>query len=154
MTWSFKIGTFGGTEVRIHVTFALLLLWIWFVHYRIGGTPAAWEGVIFILAVFLCVVLHEFGHVLAARRYGINTPDITLLPIGGLARLERMPDQPLQELVIAIAGPLVNEVIAAIIFLALGSTVGLREIGQIDNPQADFLARLAGVNVFLVVFNL
>jgi len=91
MTWSFSIGKFGGTVVRVHITFLLLLVWIWFMHYRIGGSSAAWEGVAFIIAVFACVVLHEFGHALAARRYGIKTPDITLLPIGGLARLERMP---------------------------------------------------------------
>ena len=154
MTWSFKIGTFGGTEVRVHVTFALLLLWIWFVHYQIGGTPAAWEGVVYILAVFLCVVLHEFGHVVAARRFGIKTPDITLLPIGGLARLERMPDQPGQEFVIAIAGPLVNVAIAAIIFATLGYSVGFEQMAEIENPRVDFFARLAGVNVFLVLFNL
>jgi Zn-dependent protease len=154
MTWSFKIGTFGGTEVRVHVTFALLLLWIWFVHYQIGGTPAAWQGVLFILAVFLCVVLHEFGHVFAARRFGIKTPDITLLPIGGLARLERMPDQPGQEFMIAIAGPLVNVAIAAVIFAALGYSVGLEQMAAIENPRVDFLVRLAGVNVFLVLFNL
>jgi Zn-dependent protease/CBS domain-containing protein len=154
MTWSFKIGTFGGTEVRVHVTFALLLLWIWFSAYQDGGAPAAWESVLYILAVFLCVLLHEFGHVLAARRYGIRTPDITLLPIGGLARLERMPEEPRQELVIAIAGPLVNVVIAAVIFLVLGSTVGLSEMAQIENPRMDFFVRLAAVNVWLVLFNL
>jgi Zn-dependent protease/CBS domain-containing protein len=154
MTWSFKLGTFAGTEVRVHITFALLLLWIWFAHYQVGGQAAAWEGVAFILAVFACVVLHEFGHVLAARRYGIKTPDITLLPIGGLARLERMPDEPRQEFVIAIAGPLVNVAIAAIIYLALGYSVGVEQIGQIEDPRADFFARLAGINVFLVLFNL
>jgi Zn-dependent protease/CBS domain-containing protein len=152
--WSFNLGSFGGTQVRVHVTFVLLLAWIWFTQYQAGGTAAAWQGVAFSLAVFACVVLHEFGHALAARRYGIRTPDITLLPIGGLARLERMPEQPLQELVIAIAGPLVNVVIAGIIVVALGYTIGLDEISQIDNPRADFLARLAGVNVFLVLFNL
>jgi Zn-dependent protease/CBS domain-containing protein len=154
MTWSFKLGTYAGTEVRVHITFALLLLWIWFAHYQVGGQAAAWEGVAFILAVFACVVLHEFGHVLAARRYGIKTPDITLLPIGGLARLERMPDEPRQEFVIAIAGPLVNVAIAAIIYLALGYSVGVEQIGQIEDPRADFFARLAGINVFLVLFNL
>jgi Zn-dependent protease/CBS domain-containing protein len=154
MTWSVKIGSFGGTEVRIHVTFALLLAWIWFAHYQVGGTTAAWQGVVYILAVFFCVVLHEFGHVIAARRYGIRTPDITLLPIGGLARLERMPEEPWQEFVIAIAGPLVNVAIAVIIVVALNYTVGLEAIGQIDNPRADFFVRLAGVNVFLVLFNL
>lgn len=154
MTWSFNIGTFGGTQVRVHVTFALLLLWIWFAQYQAGGAAAAWEGVIFIVAVFACVVLHEFGHIIAARRYGIRTPDITLLPIGGLARLERMPDEPRQELVIAIAGPLVNVAIAAFIFLVLGYSVGLEQMAEIENPRADFFARLAGVNVFLVVFNM
>ncbi|TWG97154.1 Zn-dependent protease [Mesorhizobium sp. J18] len=154
MTWSFNIGKIGGTVVKVHVTFVLLLVWIWFMHYRIGGTTAAWEGVAFVVAVFACVVLHEFGHVFAARRYGIRTPDITLLPIGGLARLERMPEEPGKEFVIAIAGPLVNVVIAALIFLALGGVTGIDQMAAIENPRADFLVRLAGVNVFLVLFNL
>jgi Zn-dependent protease/CBS domain-containing protein len=154
MRWSFSIGTFGGTVVRIHVTFFLLLTWIWFMHYQIGGTAAAWEGVAFIVAIFICVVLHEFGHALAARRYGIKTPDITLLPIGGLARLERMPEEPRQELVIAVAGPLVNVVIAAIILIALGGTVGAEQMIQVEDPRVNFLVRLAGVNIFLVLFNM
>jgi Zn-dependent protease len=154
MRWSFSIGTFGGTVVRIHVTFFLLLAWIWFMHYQIGGTAAAWEGVAFIVAIFICVVLHEFGHALAARRYGIKTPDITLLPIGGLARLERMPEEPRQELVIAVAGPLVNVVIAAIILIALGGTVGAEQMIQVEDPRVNFLVRLAGVNIFLVLFNM
>jgi Zn-dependent protease/CBS domain-containing protein len=110
--------------------------------------------VAFIVAVFACVVLHEFGHALAARRYGIRTPDITLLPIGGLARLERMPDQPWQEFVIAIAGPLVNVVIAALILAAVGFSVGPQQMADIEDPNIGFFARLAGVNVFLVLFNL
>lgn len=154
MTWSFSIGKFGGTVVRVHITFLLLLVWIWFMHYRIGGAPAAWEGVAFIIAVFACVVLHEFGHALMARRYGIRTPDITLLPIGGLARLERMPEEPGQELMIAIAGPMVNVVIAGIIFLALGGSAGLQQMMEVQDPRADFLVRLAGVNIFLVLFNM
>ncbi|WP_163268833.1 site-2 protease family protein [Chelativorans alearense] len=154
MVWSFNIGRIFGTTVRIHVTFLLLLVWIWFMHYRIGGAAAAWEGVAFILAVFACVVLHEYGHALAARRYGIRTPDITLLPIGGLARLERMPEEPGQEFVIAVAGPLVNVVIAVLIFLALGGSAGIEQMMQVEDPRADFLVRLAGVNVFLVLFNM
>ncbi|MFC6488885.1 site-2 protease family protein [Nitratireductor sp. GCM10026969] len=154
MRWSFSIGKFAGTVVRVHITFFLLLIWIWFMHYQIGGMAAAWEGVAFILAIFACVVLHEFGHALAARRYGIRTPDITLLPIGGLARLERMPEEPRQELFIAVAGPMVNVVIAAIIFVALGGTAGIEQMLQVENPRADFLVRLAGVNVFLVLFNM
>ncbi|MBP2233527.1 Zn-dependent protease/CBS domain-containing protein [Sinorhizobium kostiense] len=154
MGWSFKIGTIAGTALRVHITFALLLAWIWFMHYRIGGTPAAMEGIAFVLAVFLCVVLHEFGHIAVARQYGIKTPDITLLPIGGVARLERMPEEPKEEFLIAIAGPLVNVAIAAVILLLLGTTVGLEQIADIENPQLGFLARLASVNVFLVLFNM
>jgi len=154
MGWSFKIGTIAGTALRVHITFALLLAWIWFMHYRIGGTPAAMEGIAFVLAVFLCVVLHEFGHIAVARQYGIKTPDITLLPIGGVARLERMPEEPKEEFLIAIAGPLVNVAIAAVILLLLGTTVGLEQIVDIENPQLGFLARLASVNVFLVLFNM
>ena len=154
MVWSFNIGTIFGTVVRVHVTFLLLLVWIWFMHYQIGGAAAAWEGVAFIVTVFGCVVLHEFGHALAARRFGIKTPDITLLPIGGLARLERMPEEPGQEFVIAVAGPLVNVVIAVLIFMALGGQAGIEQMMQVEDPRADFLVRLAGVNIFLVLFNM
>lgn len=154
MRWSFKLGTIAGTAVRVHVTFALLLVWIWFMHYRIGGAPAAWEGVAFILAIFACVVLHEFGHTAAARWFSIRTPDITLLPIGGVARLERMPEEPGQEFVIAIAGPLVNVVIAAFIFVAMGGSAGIEQMAQVEDPRGGFLVRLAGVNVFLVLFNM
>ncbi|YBV96729.1 site-2 protease family protein [Phyllobacteriaceae bacterium JZ32] len=154
MAWSFKIGTIAGTALRVHITFALLLVWIWLMHYRIGGAPAAWEGVAFILAVFICVVLHEFGHIAAARYFGIRTPDITLLPIGGLARLERMPEKPGQEFVIAIAGPPVNVAIAALIFLALHGSTGMEAAADVEDPRLGFLARLAGVNVFLVLFNM
>lgn len=154
MAWSFSIGTIAGTAIRVHVTFALLLIWIWLMHYRIGGTPAAMEGIAFIVAVFVCVVLHEFGHIAAARRFGIKTPDITLLPIGGVARLERMPEEPGQEFVIAIAGPLVNVAIAAVLIAILGSSAGLEQIAGVEDPHSGFLARLAGVNVFLVLFNM
>ncbi|MBY3218946.1 site-2 protease family protein, partial [Rhizobium laguerreae] len=154
MGWSFKIGTVGGTVIRVHITFALLLVWIWLAHYRVGGAPAAWQGIAFILSVFACVVLHEFGHIVAARYFGIKTPDITLLPIGGVARLERMPEEPHQELLIAIAGPLVNLAIAGLIVLVLGASVGVEQIIEVDDPKISFLTRLAGVNIFLVFFNM
>ncbi|MCG6114573.1 MAG: site-2 protease family protein [Mesorhizobium sp.] len=154
MSWSLRIATIAGTQVRVHITFALILVWCGWMHYQIGGMPAAWEGVLFILAVFACVVAHEFGHAFAARCYGISTTDITLLPIGGLARLERMPEDPLQEFVIALAGPAVNLVIAALILVLLGGTGQLADMVQIQDPRVDFLVRLAGVNIFLVVFNL
>src|SRR5687768_4795880 len=120
MKWSWKIGEFAGIGVYIHVTFLLVIVWVALAHWRGGDELSAIvDSVLFVLAIFGCVVLHEFGHALAAKRYGIRTRDITLLPIGGLARLERMPDDPKQELVVAIAGPAVNVVIAATLFLYL-----------------------------------
>src|SRR5437773_2094563 len=120
MRWSIKIARIAGIDIRIHGTFLLFLAWIGYAYYQAGGTASATEGVIFILALFGCVVLHEFGHAAAARAFGIRTPDITLLPIGGLARLQRMPDKPWQELAVAVAGPLVNVVIAAVLIFVLG----------------------------------
>jgi len=154
MAWSFTIARVFGSEVRIHITFFLLLLWIGVAHYQQGGMAAAVEGIIFILALFACVVAHEFGHALMARRYGIRTPDITLLPIGGLARLERMPEKPAQEIAVALAGPAVNVVIAAILIVVLGASVDADALQALENPTVSFLARLATVNVFLVVFNM
>ena len=154
MSWSFPIGRLFGSEVRVHVTFFLLLAWIAIAHYQQGGTQAAIQGVAFILALFACVIAHEFGHALAARRYGIRTPDITLLPIGGVARLERMPENPRQEIIVALAGPAVNVVIAAVLILILRSSFNLQALEQLDNPSLSFLMRLASVNIFLVIFNL
>jgi len=154
MPWSITIGRVAGSEIRIHLTFLILLAWFAVAGYLSGGTAAAVDTVLFVVAVFTCVVLHELGHALAARRYGIATPDITLLPIGGLARLSRMPDRPAEEIVIAIAGPLVNVVIAAVLLLALGARIDLAAMTSIEDAGPGFLARLAAVNVILVVFNL
>jgi Zn-dependent protease/CBS domain-containing protein len=154
MRWSIKIARVAGTEVRIHITFLLFLAWIGFSYYYVGGVAAAVPGLLFVIALFACVLLHEFGHVLAARAFGIPTPDITLLPIGGVARLQRMPDKPWQELIVAIAGPLVNVVIAAVLILFLGYPAGLKGIEQVQHPGIGMLAKLASVNVMLVLFNL
>jgi len=153
MSWSLPIGSLKGTVIRVHFTFFLFLIWIALAHYAQGGSDAALEGVVFIVLLFLCVLLHEFGHVLAARRYGVQTPDITLLPIGGVARLERIPEEPAQELIIALAGPAVNIAIAAILYVALGGFLP-RESMEVQNPGVNLLARLASVNIFLAVFNL
>src|SRR6202011_3973844 len=133
MSWSLPIVRISGIQLRIHVTFLLLIGWLAFGYYVEGGSAAAAGRVLFILLLFACVVLHEFGHALAAKSFGINTPDITLLPIGGVARLERMPEEPKQELIIAIAGPAVNVVIALCLFLVIelrGGHVDLRPAMQ------------------------
>jgi Zn-dependent protease len=131
MAWSIPIGTVKGTVIRLHLTFLLFLLYIGVAQWSRGGPDAALEGVVFIVLLFACVLLHEFGHILAARRYGVQTPDVTLLPIGGVARLERIPEQPAQELVVALAGPAVNLVIAAVLYLMLG---GFLPPGSMEVP--------------------
>jgi Zn-dependent protease len=151
---SLKIATFFGIEVRIHVTFLLFLAWIWFSSYQVEGSSGAAKGVLFILILFACVLLHEFGHAFAARAFGIRTPDITLYAIGGVARLNRIPDKPWQELIVAIAGPLVNVVIAAILIFGIHVTAGLQQIEHLESPRIEMLAKVASVNVMLVLFNL
>ncbi|MGR3581812.1 MAG: site-2 protease family protein [Sagittula sp.] len=108
MSWSFPVGRLLGSELRVHATFFLLLGWIGLSAYSSGGTAAALDSLSFVVLLFACVVAHEYGHALMARRFGIRTPDITLLPIGGLARLDRMPERPAQEIAVALAGPAVN----------------------------------------------
>jgi Zn-dependent protease len=154
MLWSFPIARIAGTTVRLHVTFLLFLVWIGGSYWRLGGREAAFEGVLFMVLLFACVLAHEFGHIIAARRYGIRTPDVTLWPIGGVASLERIPDKPREELVVALAGPAVNVVIAAVLVLVLGSGFDGAAMTEMENPRAGMLARLAAANIFLVVFNL
>lgn len=156
MGWSFRVARLAGIDVRIHVTFLLLLAYFAYAGYVIGGPAAAVSSVLFVLLLFVCVVLHKFGHALAAARYGIKTPDITLLPFGGVARLQRMPEHPGQELVVAIAGPLVNVVIAVALFAGLGlrGYLNLADVARVDNPGLSLLYRLLVVNVWLVLFNL
>src|ERR1700732_3694272 len=120
MRWSLNIGTIAGTAVRVHITFLLFLVWIFAANYASGGPDEAWTGLLFMVLLFACVLAHEFGHVFTARAFGVAPPDVTLLPIGGVARLERIPEEPRQEFLIAIAGPAVNGGIA----LALGGVGG------------------------------
>lgn len=153
MGWSISLGRIAGTEVRIHLTFFLLVAWFAIVAGARGGQAAALDAVAFILAIFACVLAHEYGHVLAARRYGIGTRDITLLPIGGVARIERMPEKPTQELIIALAGPAVNVVIAFVLFAFFGAGIDI-DPAAVENQTVDFVTRVALVNVLLVAFNL
>lgn len=155
MKWSWKIGTFAGIGVYVHTTFFLLIGWIGLSYWlQDGNLVDVVVGVGFILALFACIVLHEYGHALTARRYGIPTRDITLLPIGGVARLERMPDKPIQELWVALAGPAVNLVIAAGLLVWLLISSSLEPLAQLSVTSGPFLERLMVVNIFLVGFNL
>ncbi|MDX1707844.1 MAG: site-2 protease family protein [Desulfobacterales bacterium] len=155
MKWSLKIGKLAGIDVFIHFTFFLLLAWIAFITYNQGGSVnAAVVGVVFILVIFACVVLHELGHALTAKKYGIKTRDIILLPIGGVARLEKMPDQPRQELLVALAGPAVNVIIAAIFAAYLYLTNSFTPSAELAAGSVSFAERIMAVNIFLVVFNL
>ena len=143
MSWSLPIARIAGIQLRIHITFLLLIVWV-----ALGSTSAA----IFVLLLFLCVVLHEFGHALAAKAYGINTPDITLLPIGGVARLERIPEEPKQELVIAAAGPAVTAIIALCLFVVIAPRGG--NVFDASMQDSDLLVNIFRANVLLLLFNL
>lgn len=149
------MGKIAGIRVHMHWTFLLLLAWVGVAQMAQGG--GLWQaagGILFILAIFVCVVLHELGHALVARRYGIGTRDILLLPIGGMSRLERMPTEPGQELRVAIAGPLVSLALAALLFGARLAALELVPDAGLEETAGLFVTRLAWVNVMLAVFNL
>jgi Zn-dependent protease len=155
MKWSWKLVEVAGIGVYVHATFLLLIGFVGLSHWRQGQAVDAIVGAVgFILALFACVVLHEFGHALTARRYGIKTRDITLYPIGGVARLERMPEDPRQELWVALAGPAVNVVLAAALFVALQLAGDWRPLGELSVTTGSFIERLMVVNVFLAAFNM
>jgi len=155
MRGSWKVGELFGIGVFIHWSFWLIVLWVAMSFMSGGGgLLAALAGAGFVFALFGCVVLHELGHALTARQFGIGTRDITLLPIGGVARLERMPDDPKQEFLVAIAGPAVNVVIALVLFAVLNFKVSIQNMLQIDPSGGILLEQLMVVNVFLVLFNL
>ena len=152
MKWSYLIARIAGIDVRIHITFMLLPLYFGWVEWQAAGPAEAARAVLFILLLFFCVLLHEFGHALAGRHYGVQTPDITLLPIGGVARMLAIPDKPSEEFVIAVAGPAVNVLIAGCLGPVLWLTGGLfsRSVGEFR----EILHNLLLVNLGLVLFNL
>ena len=156
---SFKIGRAFGIDVKVHWTFFLLLFFFAFVGYqRSGNLVGALVTTAMIVALFVCVLLHEFGHSLVAQRLGIDIPDITLLPIGGVARFKTLPERPMDEVKIAVAGPLVNVVLAPI-FYGIGTALGAGPL-DIGSPLGgfssvgQFFVYLGAVNVALVVFNM
>lgn len=155
---SYPLFRVGGTLLQIHVTFPLLLAFVGYQGWQDEGAAGAIYAVCFIMLLFVCVVLHEFGHVYAARRYGIHTPTVTLSPIGGIAALERMPEKPGQEIFVALAGPAVTLAIAVVLFAALAIGVGLAfDTSELTQSQVGLLHlanRIAVANVALLIFNL
>lgn len=148
MAYTFAFGRIFGIPLRVHITFPLILLVFGLEGALRGGAGEALMAVVLVLAVFICVILHELGHSLQVKRYGIKVRDITLLPIGGMARAESIPEKPIQEIVVAISGPLVN-------FILAGLLLGL--IVLLDRPldvEGDLLASLLSINLVLGVFNL
>ena len=156
-----KLGSVSGIKIEVHWTFTLLLVWVVFLDVQRGGTAqTAFFNMALIMVLFVCVVLHELGHALTAKRFDIKTQKITLLPIGGVASLEKMPEKPGQELLVALAGPAVNVVIA----ILLAMIVPFRSYFNFDNVVIDemlfqpslqnFLFYLFIANIMLVVFNM
>ena len=154
MRWSFTVGRVGETVVRIHLTLVVLLAWYAWGGWREAGAQGALEQLAFIALLFLSVLLHEFGHIRAAHHYGIPTPDVILTPIGGVARIARMPDKPMQELVIALAGPLVTFLIALGLGLGIVVTSGSAGLTPLWVDDLSLWTLLCWTNVILLVFNL
>jgi Zn-dependent protease/CBS domain-containing protein len=155
MGWSTKLGRIAGIDLYVHATFPLLFIWVGFIYWVQTGTlEGVLFGLIFIAVLFVCVVLHEYGHALTARRYGIGTRYITLLPIGGVAMLERMPKEPGQEIVVALMGPAVNVMIALVLFMIVGATGTQEEVMAPTLMPVNFLQSVLYANIFLAVFNM
>ncbi len=154
MKWSYRIGRVAGTDIKVHVTFLLLLAWVAYSAFAAGGTAGAIADTAYIVALFGCVLLHEFGHILTARRFGVRTPDVILLPIGGVARLERIPSEPKQELLIALAGPVVTFVIAAALYAVARASGQSPALWPPTLGSGSFAEQLMRINIWLLLFNL
>ena len=155
MKWQWKLARIAGIDVYMHITFLIIIGWVAFSSWTDQRTwSAVISGVFFILLLFAFVVMHEYGHALTARKFGIKTRDITLYPIGGVARLERMPEKPIEELWVALAGPAVNVVIAAVLFGYLLITRTFEPLTSLSISSGSLIERLMIVNLWLVGFNL
>lgn len=154
MRWSISLGKIFGINFRIHITFFLLLFFVFVSVLGSNGLSAALTETLFICSVFICVLIHEIGHSLIARRFGKEAKSITLLPIGGVSALEEMPEKPAQEILMAIIGPFINIVIAAVLFIFVRRMGSVKELALISTTPANFLPNLVTVNIFLAVFNL
>jgi Zn-dependent protease/CBS domain-containing protein len=154
MGWSINIGKIFGINFRIHVTFFLLLLFIFISVLPQHGFQRALLATLFICAVFVCVLIHEIGHSLIAHRFGKEAKSITLLPIGGVAMMEEMPEKPAQEIAMAIIGPFINLIIAGVLYLFIGHWSGIGAPNLTPDSAKGFFAGLIGVNIMLAIFNL
>ncbi len=155
MKWQWKLARIAGIDVYMHATFLLLIGWVAITYWtEQGSLGAVLSGILFILLLFAFVVMHEYGHALTARKFGIETRDITLYPIGGVARLERMPEKPIEELWVALAGPAVNVVIAGLLFGYLVLTRTFQPLTSLSISTGSIIERLMIVNLWLVGFNL
>src|SRR5262249_43169378 len=155
MSWSVNIGSVAGTAIRIHVTFLLLLAFFFLQGWAAAGSiNDGVNSVVFVVLVFACVLAHEFGHIFTARAFGVETPDVTLLPIGGVARLARIPEKPSEEFLVAIAGPLVNVAIAVVLIVFAGASLSTQHLAAMESTKVSLVDRLAEVNLFLAVFNM
>lgn len=154
--WSLSLGTVSGIKLFVHWTFLLLIGYIVFSSSQRGlGTVDTLWSVFFVLTLFGCVTLHELGHALTAQRFGIQTRDIILLPIGGVARLESIPEEPREELLVTLAGPAVNLVIAAVLFVGLWATNSFPDFENFSTAGGEnFLFMLLLVNLVLALFNM
>ncbi|MCC6729158.1 MAG: site-2 protease family protein [Chthonomonadales bacterium] len=150
--WAISLGRVAGIPIRLHITFLLLLGWLAFT--GVGGSGAErWYAVLYVCAIFACVVLHELGHSVVAQRRGIRVSEIVLYPIGGLARLTRLP-APRDEFVIALAGPAVNLVIAGVIYGVLLLTGGMAPWSEVSFARNHWWQQLMAANLLLAVFNM
>lgn len=153
--WSKQIGSIAGIPIRVHVTLLFLLVWIALSYWLRGvGPTATLAGIVLVTSVFVIVLLHELSHALVARMFGVGTRDILLLPIGGIASLERIPDQPRRELAIAVVGPAFNLVLAGLLWIALRLAGGTADIGATTSIPELLVAQLIWINVVLAIFNL
>lgn len=154
MRWSLELGRIAGTAVRIHVTFLLFLAFIGILVYRANGPEAAGDSLAFIILIFICVVAHEFGHVLMARRFGARTRDVTLFPIGGVANIEHIPEKASEEILVALAGPFVNLAIAVVIMFWFGHSLTNEDFNSLGDAETSLALRIAAANLILMTFNL
>jgi Zn-dependent protease/CBS domain-containing protein len=153
--WTWNLGHIAGIELRVHLTLVLLLVWI-AASYAVQGSSLGESalGIALVVALFAVIVVHELGHALVARRYGIKTRDIMLLPIGGIASLERMPERPQQELAVALVGPVINLALAGLIWLGIQLAGGSTAVSEATTIRGALATQLLWINVVLAIFNL